>query len=157
MARKNSGQHAYPTYNQAAKITARFGGENKLAELLNLSRVTVYRWQWKRPIGTDGLVPSRQVARIQELARREGILLRQEDWEPQKNSWEKDIEDDKARKEVKRLEEERKEAERQAKIEALKVPPARPKSLAELLGQNVTLGAATQKPDEPPAEAVAQA
>ena len=118
MARKNSGQHAYPTYNQAAKITARFGGENKLAELLNLSRVTVYRWQWKRPIGTDGLVPSRQVARIQELARREGILLRQEDWEPQKNSWEKDIEDDKARKEVKRLEEERKEAERQAALKA---------------------------------------
>lgn len=150
MTRRNSGQFGFPTYNQAAKITARFGGENKLAELLNISRITVYRWQWKRPIGTDGLVPSKQVAKIQELARLEGILLRQEDWEPQKNDWEKDIEDDKARKEVKRVEEERKEAERKAKIEALQKLPARPKTLAELLGQPVVMGAATQ---EPPAEA----
>ena len=51
------------------------------------------------------------------------------------------------------MEEERKEAERKAKIEALQKPPARPKTLAELLGAPVVQGTATQ---EPPAEPAAQ-
>jgi DNA-binding transcriptional regulator YdaS (Cro superfamily) len=80
---RNAGQFGCPTYNQAAKIIQRFGGEAKLARLIGISRVSVYRWQYKRPYGSDGLIPSANIEKIKGVARLEGILLRDEDWTPQ--------------------------------------------------------------------------
>lgn len=77
-------KHGRPTYNQAAKIVARFGGEIRLAEALGVSRVTVYRWSYSHPYGSDGLVPSRTVAAVQRAARIEGIVLTVGDWTPER-------------------------------------------------------------------------
>lgn len=81
---RNTGQFGCPTYNQAQKIVARFGGEAKLAQLIGVSRITVYRWQYVRPYGSDGLIPTIQIEKIKGVARLEGILLRPEDWVPEK-------------------------------------------------------------------------
>lgn len=85
--KRNSGQFGRPRYDQAAKVVARFGGEAKLARLIGVSRITVYRWQYQRPYGSDGLIPSPQIAKIRAVARGEGILLRDEDWVPRVNDW----------------------------------------------------------------------
>lgn len=84
---RNTGLYGRPRYNQATKITARFGGEAALARLLNISRISIYRWQYSRPYGSDGLIPTAKVERIKELARVNGILLRPEDWVPETNRW----------------------------------------------------------------------
>lgn len=80
---RNQGAYGKPTFNQAAKIVARFGGEAKLARLINISRISVYRWQYARPYGSDGLIPSANIEKIRAVARLEGILLRDEDWTPE--------------------------------------------------------------------------
>ena len=80
---RNTGQFGCPTYNQAQKVIGRFGGEAKLAKLINVSRISLYRWQYRRPYGSDGLIPTAQIEKIKAVARLEGILLRDEDWVPQ--------------------------------------------------------------------------
>ena len=80
---RNRGLYGFPSYNQAQKIIAKFGGEVAMAKLLGLSRISVYRWQYRWPYGTDGLIPPRRVNAINEIARHEGILLREEDWMPE--------------------------------------------------------------------------
>ena len=80
---RNQGEYGKPTYNQASKIIARFGGESRLAKLIGISRISVYRWQYKRPIGSDGLIPTANIEKIKAVARLEGILIRDEDWLPQ--------------------------------------------------------------------------
>ena len=80
---RNTGQFGCPTYNQAAKIVARFGGEAKLAGLIGMSRISCYRWSYRRPYGSDGLIPSAQIEKIKGVARLEGILLRDSDWVPE--------------------------------------------------------------------------
>lgn len=87
---RNQGQHGLPTYNQAAKVIARFGGEAKLANLIGVSRISLYRWQYRRPYGSDGLIPSAQIEKIKACARLEGILIRDEDWLPQTNNWDEE-------------------------------------------------------------------
>ena len=87
---RNSGTYGCPTYNQAQKVVARFGGEQRLAELIGVSRISIYRWQYKRPYGSDGLIPTKQVEKIRRVARIEGILLRPEDWVPETNTWNED-------------------------------------------------------------------
>lgn len=82
MTPKNRGQFGCPAYNQATKIIARFGGEARLAKLLNLNRITVYRWNYVRPYGRDGLIPTPQVEKIKAVARLEGIVLLNSDWVP---------------------------------------------------------------------------
>lgn len=84
---RNKGQFGRPRYNQAAKVVARFGGEASLAKLIGVSRISVYRWQYRRPYGSDGLIPSFQVEKIKAVARGEGVLLRPEDWVPEVNRW----------------------------------------------------------------------
>jgi hypothetical protein len=90
-ARRNSGQFGYPTYNQAQKIVRKFGGEANLAKLIGVSRISVYRWQYRRPYGCDGLIPTVQIEKIKSVARGEGVLLRPEDWVPEKISYPKDL------------------------------------------------------------------
>ena len=84
---RNNGKHGKPTYNQAAKIIARFGGESALSRLLNISRITIYRWQYRRPYGSDGLIPSFRVEQIKAVARENGVLIRPEDWVPEVLRW----------------------------------------------------------------------
>lgn len=81
---RGAGQFGKPNYAQAAHIIKKFGGENALAKLLGLSRITMYRWNYARPYGTDGLVPHAQRPRIEAIARYEGILLLDSDWEARK-------------------------------------------------------------------------
>ena len=80
---RNQGEYGKPTYTQAAKIIARFGGEAKLARLIGISRISVYRWNYRRPVGADGLIPTANIERIKSVARLEGILLSDEDWVPE--------------------------------------------------------------------------
>lgn len=84
---RNSGQFGKPTYNQAFKVARRFGGEAQLAQLIGVSRISVYRWQYRRPYGSDGLIPAFQIEKIKAVARTEGILIRPEDWLAEKNKW----------------------------------------------------------------------
>ena len=69
-----------PTFNQAEKIIAKLGGIMPAARLLNISRVTLYRWTQPRPFGTDGLVPILMVEPVIEAAERAGIQLTYHDW-----------------------------------------------------------------------------
>ena len=85
-----SGKHGKPTYGQAARITALFNGPSALARALNISRVTVYRWNYAKPLGTDGLIPAAMVERVQMAARLEGIVLTPKDWEPNRVSYDTD-------------------------------------------------------------------
>ena len=87
---RNIGQYGCPTYNQATKIIARFGSEAKLAKAIGISRISCFRWQYKRPVGTDGLIPTLQIAKIRAVAREEGILIRDEDWVPEINRWDEE-------------------------------------------------------------------
>lgn len=87
---RNSGQFGKPTYNQAFKIARKFGGEANLARLIGVARISVYRWQYRRPYGSDGLIPAFQIEKIRAVARVEGILLRPEDWSPERNKWTED-------------------------------------------------------------------
>lgn len=79
---RGAGKFGRPTYDQAARIVAKFGGENALAEALGISRVTAYRWGYAAPYGTDGLVPTQMVDRVQRAARLQGVVLTAEDWLP---------------------------------------------------------------------------
>lgn len=87
---RNQGQFGCPTYNQAQKIIRRFGGEARLAKAIGVSRITIYRWQYTRPYGSDGLIPSAQIEKIKAVARMEGILLRPEDWVPETVKYDQD-------------------------------------------------------------------
>lgn len=88
---RNQGLYGYPTYNQAEKIISKFGGEARMAKLIGVTRISIYRWQYRRPYGSDGLIPTPQIDRIKEVARLEGILLRKEDWEPETFKYDDDI------------------------------------------------------------------
>lgn len=81
---RGAGQYGRPTYNQAAKIVAKFGSETRLAAALGVSRITIYRWQYARPYGTDGMIPSSAVERLERAARLEGIVLTASDWAPER-------------------------------------------------------------------------
>lgn len=85
---KGSGKHGRPTYGQAARITALFQGPAAFARAVGVERVTVYRWNYAKPLGTDGLIPAAMVERVQQAARIEGILLTSKDWEPARLSYE---------------------------------------------------------------------
>jgi hypothetical protein len=82
--KRGNGKYGKPTYNQAAKIIAKFGGEAKLAEIVGCSRITAFRWQYQRPYGSDGLIPSAMVEPIQKVARVHGVLLTPSDWLPER-------------------------------------------------------------------------
>lgn len=85
---RNLGKYGRPTYNQAAKIVAKFGGEAACARACGLSRMTIYRWQYRRPYGSDGMVPSRQVDTVMKAARMWGVCLVDSDWWPERIKYE---------------------------------------------------------------------
>ena len=78
---KGSGKHGRPAFGQAAHIVRKFGGEVALANLIGCSRITVFRWQYQPPAGTNGLIPHHQREAIVKIARLQGVLLTEEDWE----------------------------------------------------------------------------
>ena len=72
-------------FNQAEKIIHKFGGHSKLAKLIGLNRVQVYRWTYSREKGgTGGLIPTNAFAKVLNAARMEGILLTMDDLTPEK-------------------------------------------------------------------------
>lgn len=77
---RNTGRYGCPTYTQASKIIARFGGEKHIAEALGINRITVYRWTYAAPYGTDGLVPAPRIDRIKTVAREQGVFIHDDDW-----------------------------------------------------------------------------
>lgn len=85
---KGSGRYARPNYGQAAHIIKKFGGEAALAKLIGISRIQVYRWQYGRPVGTDGLIPPAPRLKIEKAARLQGILLLPSDWETSRIKYE---------------------------------------------------------------------
>ena len=76
------GAYGKPTFNQAARIIAKFGGESALATVLGIHRSTPYTWLKARPDGSDGLIPLGMVPRIQMAAQDLGIALTPDDWAP---------------------------------------------------------------------------
>jgi hypothetical protein len=86
--KRGEGRHGRPAYNQAQKVIAKFGGETKLAAATGVSRITAYRWQYARPYGADGLIPSSAVDKVQRAARLEGIILTDEDWRAERIDYE---------------------------------------------------------------------
>lgn len=85
---RRPGRFNRPTYNQAAKIIAKFGGESKFAAAIGISRPQAYKWNYERPYGCDGLVPGSKVSVVKAAARREGIVLTDCDWAPERISYE---------------------------------------------------------------------
>jgi hypothetical protein len=85
---RDQGKYGKPEFNQARKIAIRFGGESHLADAIGVSRITVYRWQYRRPYGSDGLIPSAAISKIRTVARLQGILLTPEDWVPERIRYE---------------------------------------------------------------------
>jgi hypothetical protein len=85
---KGSGKFSSPTYGQAAHIVRKFGGEGALAKILGISRITIYRWQYAKPVGTDGLIPAHNVELITSAGREYGILITPQDWLPRKIDYE---------------------------------------------------------------------
>ncbi len=80
--RAKRGKYARPTYDQARRIIAKFGGPARFADVVGISRTQAYKWSYTAPYGTDGLVPHHMVDRIQRAARIEGIILTADDWTP---------------------------------------------------------------------------
>lgn len=93
---RGQGKYGRPSYNQAAKITAKFGGAYNLASAVTfmrrlanpdapgLAHVTVYRWGYSKPYGRDGLIPNQSIAEVERAARMEGIILTAADWAPER-------------------------------------------------------------------------
>lgn len=79
-APKGTGRYAQPSFGQAAHIIRKFGGESKLASLIGISRIAVYRWNYTPPAGTNGLIPNHRRAEIVRVAREQGVLLTDDDW-----------------------------------------------------------------------------
>ena len=77
-----------PQFNQASKISARFGGDALFAQILGVSKARVYGWQCGGPKGTDGLIPACMRAKIEERARLIGLILTDEDWAAERIDWE---------------------------------------------------------------------
>jgi len=82
------GKHGRPTYNQAKKIVGKFGNESEAAGIFGVSRITIYRWQYGRPYGTDGLIPGHMIERVQRAARLHGVVLTDADWRPERIDYE---------------------------------------------------------------------
>ena len=76
------GKYARPTYTQAQRIIAKFGGPARFASAVGIDRVTAYHWCYARPYGADGLIPSSQIDAVMRAARSEGIFISPEDWIP---------------------------------------------------------------------------
>lgn len=72
-----------PTFNQASKIIAFFGGEPHLAQLLGLSRTAIYLWTYPHPRGRNGLIPTSAVPMLLALAKKLGRRIPDSAWVPE--------------------------------------------------------------------------
>lgn len=83
---QGSGAHGKPMFGQAHHIIAKFGGPQKLSALLTeaghpVSRIAIFRWRYRPPAGTNGLVPNHWRGPITKIARIQGVLLTDDDWD----------------------------------------------------------------------------
>lgn len=74
-----------PRLSQAERVILKFDGARKLAAAIGADMSTVYKWTYpKAKQGTDGMIPSSAMRKVLLAARREGILLTNEDLSPEK-------------------------------------------------------------------------
>lgn len=66
----------------ASIVIDRFGGIKAVADVLDLERTAVQRWNYPSPKGTGGMVPQRHWPRLIESAREAGITLSPDDLLP---------------------------------------------------------------------------
>lgn len=72
-----------PKKTQAQRIFAKFGGARRIAAGLNVSPSTVYRWGYEPERGgSGGVIPTRALPKLAALARREGIFINEQDYDP---------------------------------------------------------------------------
>ena len=64
-----------PSHNQAQRIIRKFGGARRLAALIGKNPATVYRWTYKRPAGTGGVIPTPALKRVIKIAKKHGIVI----------------------------------------------------------------------------------
>lgn len=68
---------------QAERVIAKFGGPIELSRILNYTLAAVCKWTYPRSKGgSNGLIPTRAMERINTLARLHGVLLTDEDTKP---------------------------------------------------------------------------
>lgn len=72
-------ENGRPKYNQVDKIISRFGSQAEMARALGISEGAITHWRWSPPYGGDGLVPTRRIRQILEIARTIGLVIRPED------------------------------------------------------------------------------
>ena len=73
--------------SQAERILKKFGGARNLSRAFEeigkpKDPASIFRWTYPHPKGTGGRIPVDSVDAVLEAARREGILLTAEDWDP---------------------------------------------------------------------------
>jgi len=83
--RRNTTPSTTADFGQAVHICSLFGGECAMSHLLHVNESTCYRWSYPAPKGTNGIIPSRHVAKIKSIARLHGVLLSDDDWAPRPN------------------------------------------------------------------------
>jgi hypothetical protein len=67
--------HDRPMHEPAYSIIRRLGGATVVAEALGLSPGAVSRWYMPRPRGLGGVVPSKHIKTLCEMAEKSNILL----------------------------------------------------------------------------------
>lgn len=83
------------TGSQAARVIAKFGGPYPLAAKIGYDPSQVFRWRYpeaphpKR--GTGGIIPTRALRLIRQMAREEGVLLTDDDLAPKFYSGDKGL------------------------------------------------------------------
>jgi len=74
-----------PRLTQAERVILKFNGARKLAKAIGCDMATVYKWTYpKAKQGCEGLIPSSAMRKVLAAARREGILLTNEDLSPER-------------------------------------------------------------------------
>lgn len=69
--------------DQANRIIGHFGGPLRVAQLLDISPSTVYRWRYSQERGgTGGVIPHQSAAALREIADLYGIAIPAADWAP---------------------------------------------------------------------------
>lgn len=72
-------ENGRPKYNQVDKVAKRFGSQAEMARALGISEGAISHWRWSPPYGGDGLIPTRRIRQILEIAREIGLVIRPED------------------------------------------------------------------------------
>ena len=70
------------TYGVAERVIEKLGGFAAVSAYLAVAQVTVYRWTYPPPKGTDGLIPVRHHDSLLEMAKLTNVRLTRADLYP---------------------------------------------------------------------------